>query len=278
MTALIEPFAYQYMTNALWVSGLVGALCGMISAFLTLRGWSLFGDALSHSVVPGVAGAYILGLPLILGALISGFLATGAMLFFAGQTRLKEDAVVGIIFTGFFGLGLFMISIWPIAVSPQDIVLGNILTIAPQDAAQLVVISVLSLGVFVLKWRDFVLAFFDQNHAQALGLRPALLRGVFFTVVALATIAAMQTVGALLVVAMVITPGATASLLTRQIGKMIILSGIIGASTSFLGAYLSFFLNGATGGIIVVLQLCLFLAVFMFAPQHGFVAQRRLHG
>ena len=132
MTVLLEPFAYGYMVNAIWVSALVGALCAFLSAFLMLKGWSLIGDALSHAIVPGVAGAYILGLPFALGAFVSGGLAAAAMLGLGAATRLRQDAVIGVVFTGFFALGLFMISIRPASVNIQTIMLGNVLAITPQ--------------------------------------------------------------------------------------------------------------------------------------------------
>src|SRR5688500_13383318 len=137
MAQLLEPFAYEYMVNAMWVSALVGAVCAFLSAYLMLKGWSLIGDALSHSIVPGVAGAYMLGLPFSVGAFLSGGLAAGAMLFLNQRTKLKEDAIIGLIFTSFFGLGLFMISLSPAAVNVQTIVLGNILAITPADTLQL---------------------------------------------------------------------------------------------------------------------------------------------
>ena len=142
MTALLaEPFTYGYMVNAMWVSALVGGVCAFLSAYLMLKGWSLIGDALSHSIVPGVAGAYMLGLPFALGAFLSGGLAAGAMLFLNQRTKLREDAIIGLIFTSFFGLGLFMISLSPASVNVQTIVLGNILAITPADTLQLVIIA-----------------------------------------------------------------------------------------------------------------------------------------
>src|SRR5690606_23542537 len=137
---LLEPFSYHYMINAIWVSALVGGVCAFLSAYLMLKGWSLIGDALSHSIVPGVAGAYMLGLPFSLGAFFAGGLAAGAMLFLSQRTRLKEDAVIGLIFTSFFGLGLFMVSLSPTPIDIQTIVLGNILAITPDETLQLVII------------------------------------------------------------------------------------------------------------------------------------------
>ncbi|WCJ64528.1 metal ABC transporter permease [Agrobacterium tumefaciens] len=274
INSLLEPFTYGYMLNAIWVSALVGGVCGFLSAYLMLKGWSLIGDALSHAIVPGVAWAYMLGLPFSLGAFLSGGLAAGSMLFLNQKTRLKEDAIIGLIFTSFFGLGLFMVSLSPTSVNIQTIVLGNILAITAEDTIQLALIGGISLLVLALKWRDFMVVFFDENHARTVGLKPEVLKVIFFTLLAASTVAALQTVGAFLVVAMVVTPGATAYLLTDRFERLILMSLIIGAATSFVGAYLSYFLDGATGGVIVVLQTAIFLAAFVFAPKHGLLASR----
>ena len=160
------PFEYRYMVNAMVISSLVGGVCGFLSAYLMLKGWSLIGDALSHSIVPGVAGAYMLGLPFALGAFFAGGLAASTMLFLSRRSKLKEDAIIGLIFSSFFGLGLFMVSISPASVNIQTIVLGNILAITPADSLQLLIISVVSLLVLATKWRDLLVVFFDENHAQ----------------------------------------------------------------------------------------------------------------
>ncbi|RFZ87172.1 metal ABC transporter permease [Shinella sp. WSJ-2] len=273
--SLLEPFGYGYMVNAMWVSALVGCICGFLSAYLMLKGWSLIGDALSHSIVPGVAGAYMLGLPFAAGAFLSGGLAAAAMLFLNRQTRLKEDAIIGMIFSSFFGLGLFMVSLSPTPVNIQTIVLGNILAITPEDTIQLAVIGVVTLVILLLKWKDLMVTFFDESHARSIGLNPTGLKILFFTLLSASTVAAMQTVGAFLVVAMVVTPGATAYLLTDRFQRLVVIAATLGAGTSFFGAYASYFLDGATGGIIVVLQTAIFLLAFLFAPKHGLLAARR---
>lgn len=275
MSVLLEPFTYAYMANAMWVSALVGAICAFLSAFLMLKGWSLIGDALSHAIVPGVAGAYMLGLPFAIGAFFSGGLAAAAMLFLNRQTRLREDAIIGLIFTSFFGLGLFMISLNPVAVDIRTITLGNILAIAPADTLQMAIIGGVTLLVLTLKWRDLMVTFFDETHARSIGLPTQRLKLIFFALLAASTVAALQTVGAFLVIAVVITPGATAYLLTDRFGWLIVIAVAIGAITSFLGAYISFFLDGATGGIIVLLQTACFLGAFFFAPRHGRLAVLR---
>jgi manganese/iron transport system permease protein len=275
IAALAEPFAYGYMVNAMWVSALVGGVCAFLSAYLMLKGWSLIGDALSHAIVPGVAGAYMIGLPFAFGAFISGGLAAAAMLFLNQRTKLKEDAIIGLIFTSFFGLGLFMISLSPASVNIQTIVLGNILAVTPGDTLQLVIIAGVSLAILLVKWKDLMVAFFDENHARSVGLNPDWLKAMFFTLLSACTVAALQTVGAFLVIAMVVTPGATAYLLTDRFPRLIVISVAIGAMTSLVGAYASYFLDGATGGIIVVLQTTIFLAAFALAPKHGMLAARR---
>lgn len=274
LATLVEPFTYDYMRNAILVSALVGGVCGFLSAYLMLKGWSLIGDALSHAIVPGVAGAYMLGLPFAFGAFLSGGLAALAILFLNQRTKLKEDAIIGLIFTSFFGLGLFMVSISPVSIDIKTIVLGNILAITPADTLQLVLIGGVSLLVLTLKWKDLMVTFFDENHARSIGLKPERLKVIFFTLLAASTVAAMQTVGAFLVIAMVVTPGATAYLLTDRFQRLILMALGIGAGTSFIGAYASYFLDGATGGIIVVLQTLIFLAAFLFAPKHGLLAAR----
>lgn len=275
IATLFEPFSYGYMVNAMWVSALVGAVCAFLSAYLMLKGWSLIGDALSHAIVPGVAGAYMLGLPFAVGAFFSGGLAAAAMLFLSQQTKLREDAVIGLIFTSFFGIGLFMVSLSPVSVNIQTIVLGNILAVTPADTLQLVIIAGVSLAILIVKWKDLMVVFFDENHARSIGLNPGLLRVLFFTLLSASTVAALQTVGAFLVIAMVVTPGATAYLLTDRFPRLIVVSVAIGTVTSFVGAYASYFIDGATGGIIVVLQTLIFLTAFVFAPKHGMLAARR---
>lgn len=275
MNWILEPFGYEYMLNAMWVSALVGGVCAFLSCYLMLKGWSLIGDALSHSIVPGVAGAYMLGLPFSLGAFLSGGLAAGAMLFLNQRSRLKEDAIIGLIFSSFFGIGLFMVSLNPTSVNIQTIVLGNILAIAPEDVIQLAIIGIVSLVILFLKWKDLMVTFFDENHARSIGLNPARLKLLFFTLLSVSTVAALQTVGAFLVICLVVTPGATAWLLTDRFPSLLMIAVAIGSITSFLGAWVSYYLDGATGGIIVVAQTLLFLLAFVFAPKHGLLANRR---
>lgn len=273
--SLLTPFQYDYMLRAIWVSALVGGTCGFLSSFVTLKGWSLMGDALSHAVVPGVAVAYILGLPFALGAFVAGLLAAGTMAFIKARSRIREDATIGIVFTAYFALGLVLISLFPARVDLKVILLGNILGISNPDVWQVIAISMVTLLVLGLKWKDLMLFCFDPNQARTLGLRPVLLNITLLSLLAATSVAALQAVGACLVVAMLITPGATAYLLTDRFGKMLWLSSAMGVVTSLIGAYASYFLNGATGGCIVTFQTLVFLAAFVFAPKHGILASRR---
>ncbi len=264
---LIEPFAYNYMAKAIFISTLVGALCGFLSSYLMLKGWSLMGDALSHSVVPGVAGAYILGLPFSIGAFISGSLAALTMLFLNKETKLKEDAIIGIIFTSFFALGLFMISLNPTSVDIKKIILGNILAISDFDLIQLMIVSTISLLALIFYWKDIMIVFFDESHSNTIGISPNKIKLIFFIILSVSTVAALQTVGAFLVIALVITPGATAYLLTKKFSHLIIYSVSIGSLASFFGSYLSYYIDGATGGIIVALMTMSFFIVFMLKKE-----------
>lgn len=275
MSELLVPFAYDYMLKAMFVSALVGGVCAFLSAYLMLKGWSLMGDALGHAVVPGVAGAYLLKVPYATGAFFAGLLAAIGMIVVKQRTRLREDAIIGLVFTSFFAAGLLMASINPTAVNIQTIALGNILGISDEDVWQVVIIAGVSLTILILKWRDLMVVFFNESHARTVGLNPWALKILFFTLLAACTVAALQTVGACLVIAMVVTPGATAYLLTDRFGRLLVLSVAFGATTSFVGAYVSYFLDGATGGVIVTLQTLLFLAAFYFAPKHGRIAARR---
>ncbi len=275
MELLLEPFTYSYMARAIWVSALVGGVCAFLSCYLVLKSWSLMGDALSHAVVPGVAVAYLLKLPYAAGAFASGMLAALAMAAVQRVTVLREDAAIGLVFTAMFAAGLLIVSVHPTSISVQTIVMGNVLAIADEDVVQVVAIAGLSLAVLLLRWRDLMLAFFDASHARAVGLNPWRLRVLFFVLLSACTVAALQTVGAILVIAMVVTPGATAYLLTDRFGRMLVIAVAIGTATAAVGAYVSYFMDGATGGLIVVAQTLVFLATFLLAPKHGRLAAWR---
>ncbi len=269
------PFQYDYLLTALWTCTLIGGVCGLLSGFITLKGWSLMGDALSHAVVPGVALAYLAGMPFALGAFTSGLLAAGAMAFVKMKTPVREDAVIGIVFTSFFALGLLLISIFPSRVDLKSIVFGNILGISPGDVLQVVIVSAVCLLVIALKWRDLLLFCFDPNQARALGLPAGFLHVLLLLLLSATAVAALQAVGAILVIAVLVTPGATAYLLTDRFGVLLLLGAGIGAATSFVGVYASYYFNGETGGCIVTLQTALFLLTLVFAPKHGLLAARQ---
>lgn len=271
---LLTPLHYDYMLKAIFVSGVIGGVCAFLSCFITLKGWSLMGDALSHSVVPGVAVAYYAGWPFAAGAFVTGLLAAVGMGFVKANTRLREDAVIGVVFTAFFALGLLLISLYPSQVDLRSIVFGNILGISNPDIVQVLIISGVTLLVLGFKWRDLLLFCFDPNQARALGLNTTVLHFTLLTLLSATAVAALQTVGACLVVAMLVTPGATAYLLTDRFGKMIGIAMSMGVGTSIVGAYVSYFFDGSTGGCIVTLQSALFVAALVFAPKHGLIGQR----
>lgn len=274
LDVLLEPFAYNYMQKAIFVSMGVGLVCAFLSAFLMLKGWSLIGDALSHAVVPGVAVAYALKLPYAFGAFFSGILAALSILWVKSLTKIKEDAVIGFIFTTFFALGMFIVSLNPTSVDVNSIVMGNILGIADEDLWQVILIIAISLIGLSLFWKDLLLVFFDEHHALSVGLSPLRYKVIFFTLLSACVVIALQTVGAILVIAMVVTPGATAYLLTDRFPRLVVIAMLIGSLTSGIGAYLSYFLNGATGAVIVCLQTIIFLLAFCFAPKYGLITQK----
>lgn len=272
---LFEPFGYDYMQKAIWVCAAVGVVCAFLSAFLMLKGWSLIGDALSHAVVPGVAVAYALKLPYALGAFFSGLLAALSILWVKNLTKIKEDAVIGFIFTTFFALGMFIVSLNPTSVDVNSIVMGNILGIADEDLWQVVAIISVSLLGLLLFWKGLLLVLFDEHHAVSVGLSPLKYKILFFTLLSACVVVALQTVGAILVIAMVVTPGATAYLLTDRFPRLVAIAVLIGGLSGGVGAYLSYFLDGATGAVIVCLQTLLFFAAFLFAPKYGLLNTRK---
>lgn len=272
---LLQPFNYNYMVKAILVSTIVGATCAFLSAYLILNGWSLMGDALSHSVLPGVAIAYALGMPCAVGAFCSGILAALAMALVRHFSCLREDAIIGFIFSTFFAIGLLIISLHPTSVNMQSIVLGNILSITDTDIRQVEIIISISMLILILLWRDLLIIFFDENHSVSIGLEPLRFKILFFILLSACTVAAMKTVGAILVISMLITPGATAYLLTDRFSWLLLIATFIGSVTSGFGSYLSFFLDGATGSLIVIFQTLVFLVTFFSAPKHGVLASKR---
>jgi len=274
LDTLLEPFSYQYMQNALFASAIVGAVCAFLSAYLVLKGWSLIGDALSHSVVPGVAVAYSMGLPLSVGAFFAGFLAAGSMALIKQLSHLKEDAVIGLVFTSFFALGLLIISLNPTSINIQAVIFGNILMISQSELYQIVIISLLTFVTLGLVWKSLLLVFFDENQAAASGLWVTGYKLLFFTLLSACTVASLQAVGALLVIAMVIIPGATAYMLSDRFAVILSVSTFIGAVTGAAGVYISYLFDSSAGGLIVLCQVFLFTLAFLFAPKYGLIPVR----
>lgn len=275
ITWLLEPLQHAFMVKALGVSTLVGCVCAVLSCFLTLKGWALMGDAVSHAVLPGVVLAYWLGLPFALGAFVFGLMAVTLIGFIQQQTRVKEDTVIGLVFTGFFALGLVLLSKTASSVDLMHILFGNVLGISDRDLWQTVIVSLMTLITIALLHRDLILFCFDPTHARTIGLNTTLLYYLLLALLSLTTVAALQTVGIILVVAMLITPGATAYLLSDRFGIMVLIALAVGGLGSLLGTYISYYLDASTGGCIVVLQTVIFLLAMIFAPKHGLLAKAR---
>lgn len=252
------------MTHAILASALVGSVCGLLSTYLILKGWSLIGDALAHAIVPGVAIAYFLSWPYALGALLAGGLATFSMGVLKYKTKLREDAVIGFIFTSFFAIGLLLISFRPVGIDIQAMIFGNILSISKGDLLQVFLIASLCLILILWKWKDLMVVFFDQGHGATLGLPVRGLYFGFFALLCLMSVISFQIVGAFLVISMIITPGATAYLLSYRFQNYLVLGGAIGGVTAFLGAYLSYFFNMPPGPLISFFQTILFMGVLIF--------------
>ena len=276
LQVFLEPFQYDFMVKAVLVSALVGMVCAVLSCYITLKGWSLMGDAISHAVVPGVAVSYILGIPYAIGAFIFGFGATVAIGFVKSRTRIKEDAVIGVVFTMFFALGLVIISKTPSTVDITHILFGNVLGMLPSDIIQTVVVSAITLvGIFLLR-KDLLLFCFDPNHARAIGLNTSFLYYALLSLLALTIVASQITVGIILVIAMLITPGSFAYLLTDRFDRMMLLAILCGVVSCVAGTYISYQIDASTGGTIVVTQALIFLLAFIFAPTRGLIAMRML--
>ena len=272
---LLLPFQFDFMIRALVISALVAVPTALLSCFLVLKGWSLMGDAISHAVFPGVVVAYIVGLPYAIGAFTAGMLCALATGFLKDNSRIKQDTVMGVVFSGMFGLGLVLHVKVQATVHLDHILFGDMLGVSWLDVAFTATIAAIAAGLIGAKRKDLLLHAFDPAQARAVGLRVGLLHYGLLALISLTIVGALQAVGLIMAVAMLIAPGATAYLLTDRFPRLIVIAVAIGALTSFFGAYVSYFLDGATGGIIVVLQASIFLAVFLLAPRHGLLAARR---
>jgi manganese transport system permease protein len=271
----ISPLQYEFMVKAILVSGLVGVVCSALSCYMTLKGWSLMGDAVSHAVMPGVAIAYILNIPLAIGAFAFGVGSVIAIGFIKAKTRIKEDTVIGLVFTGFFAFGLVLISKVKSEIDLTHILFGNVLGISDADIIQTVIISTIALVTLAILRKDLILFCFDSTHARSIGLNITFLYYVLLSLLSLTAVAGLQTVGIILVVAMLVTPGATAYLLTDNFDRMTLIAMANGVFSSVMGTYISYHIDGSTGGCIVVVQTLLFITAMIFAPKHGLLAGSR---
>ena len=269
----IEPLQYPFMVKAILVSGLVGIICSVLSCYMTLKGWALMGDAVSHAVLPGVVLAYVLNIPFAIGAFVFGLSSVIAIGFIKDKTRVKEDTVIGVVFTGFFAFGLLLISKIPSDVDLMHILFGNVLGISTQDIIQTLIIGGISLIVITLLRKDLLLFCFDPTHAKTIGINTTALYYILLCLLALTIVAAQQTVGIILVIAMLITPGATGYLLSDRFDIMTLVAVLSGVLSSVCGTYISYHIDGSTGGCIVVFQSLLFVLAMIFAPKHGLLVR-----
>lgn len=270
---LLEPLAYDFMVRALVTSVLAAVVCALLSCWLVLIGWSLMGDAVSHSVLPGVVLAYVVGAPFALGAIVFGVLAVVLIGAVRSPGRIREDAAIGIVFTVLFALGLVLISITPSQTDLAHIVFGNILGVSTGDVVQVAILAVIAIAVLLVKRRDLTLYAFDPTHAHAIGLSPRMLGAVLLGLLAVTAVVALQVVGVVLVVALLIIPGATAFLVTERFGRMLVIAPATAAASAVVGIYLSYWLDVASGGMIVLVQGVLFALAFLVAPRHGVVSR-----
>ena len=271
---LLDPLSFDFMVRAVSVAVIAAAVCGVLSCWLVLIGWSLMGDAVSHAVLPGVVLAYIVGAPFAVGAVVFGFLAVALIGLVNGTSRVKEDAAMGIVFTTLFALGLVLISVTPSQTDLNHIIFGNILGVSSADLVQVAALGGVALLALLIKRRDFTLYAFDRTHAHAVGLSPKLLGAALLGLLALTAVTALQAVGVILVVAMLIIPGATAYLLTDRFGRMLLIAPAVSVACSVTGLYLSWYLDTAPGGMMVLCQGAVFTLVYLFAPRQGIVGRR----
>lgn len=268
------PLAYEFMQRALVVAVLIGAVCSVLSCYLVLRGWSLMGDAISHAVLPGIVLAFVLGIPLAVGAFASGLACALLTGYLKENSRVKEDTVMGIVFSGMFGLGLVLMTKVETDQHLNHILFGNMLGVTWRDVVETGLIAGATLLVVLARRRDLLLYCFDPQHARAIGLPVRLIHYGLLVLLALTIVASIKAVGVILVVAMLVTPGATAYLLTDRFERMLALSAAVAVGSSVLGTLVSFHIDGATGPCIVLIQAAVFLAAFLLAPRRGLLRRR----
>lgn len=274
ISLLTEPLSHAFMVRALMISALVGGVCGLLSCYMSLKGWALMGDAVSHAVLPGVIVAYALGLPFSIGAFVFGVGSVAMIGFVKQKSRVKEDTVIGLVFTGFFALGLVLVSKIRSNIDLMHILFGNVLGISISDIFQTILISGLIVSILVIFRRDLLLFCFDPTHARSIGINTGALHYLLLSALSLAAVAGLQTVGVILVVAMLVTPGATAYLLTDRFDRMTWIAIASSVLSSLLGVYISYWTDSSTAGCIVLVQTGLFILAFLFSPNYGLV--RRL--
>jgi ABC-type Mn2+/Zn2+ transport system permease subunit len=275
MSALLEPFRYGFMVDAMIVGATVGAVCAVLSCYLVLKGWSLMGDAISHAVLPGIVIAYAVGLPLAVGAFLSGLFCAVATGYIKANTRVKEDTVMGVVFTGLFAFGLVLFTKIKSDLHLDHILFGNILGLEPGDLRNTLIAAGVTLGIILALRRDLLLFCFDPAQARAIGLRTDLLYYLLLSLLAMTIVVSLKAVGIILVIAMLVTPGCIACLLTDRFERMLVIATTAAVGSSFVGVYVSFFLNASTGACIVLVQALVFVAVVFFAPKHGLLQLRR---
>jgi manganese/iron transport system permease protein len=271
------PLSYPFMQRALVVSVLVGAVCAVLSCYLVLKGWSLMGDAISHAVLPGIVIAYVLSLPLALGAFAAGLACAVFTGYLKENSRVKEDTVMGIVFSGMFGFGLVIFTKVETDQHLNHILFGNVLGVTPRDLIETGIIAGGTLLAVLLRRRDLLLYCFDPNHARAIGLPVRLLHYGLLVLLSLTIVASLKAVGIILVIAMLVAPGAIAYLLTDSFERMLIIAAAVAIASSALGTIVSFHIDAATGACIVLIQALAFMAAFLFAPKRGLLVTRT-HG
>lgn len=275
LTLILEPLQYAFMTKAIVVSASVGAVCAILSCFLILKGWSLLGDAISHAVLPGVVLAYLIGIPFSIGAFVFALLSVSIIGVIKNNTKIKEDAVMGIVFTTLFALGLILISRTVSTVDLMHVLFGYVLGISDSAAFYTILTSVAVAAVILAFRRTLLLYCFDPVHAQSIGIPTRAVHYLLLVLLALTITASLQTVGIILVIAMLITPGSTAFLLTKRFSLMLMIATGVSVVSSVFGAYLSYYLDVSTGGSIVFTQGMIFLGAFIYVQVSTYLARTK---
>src|SRR5687767_6512797 len=272
---MLEPFQYPFMVDAMVVGVAVGAVCAVLSCYLVLKGWSLMGDAISHAVLPGIVIAYAVGIPLAIGAFASGLLCALLTGYIKANSRVKEDTVMGVVFTGLFAFGLVIFTKVKSDLHLDHILFGNILGLEPGDLRDTLIVAGITLAVILVLRRDLLLYCFDSGYARTIGLPTRVLYYLLLSLLAVTIVVSLKAVGIILVIAMLVTPGCIGYLLTDRFNRMLAIAAASATGSSFLGVYLSFFLDASTGACIVLLQAGVFLVALVFAPKHGLLAAKR---